>query len=153
MMCWKEIHYTLTNMSINRENQLNSVVSTIEKALQTQEIVLRTFLDIESAFDRTLIETITSALFRHGIPPLFERWITSMQSSRCIISNLMGEAMQVANVRGCPQGGVLSPLLWNLTIDELLWDLNEAAYYSIGFADDIAIIIRDKFPSTVSEVV
>ena len=60
--------------------------------------------------------------------------------------------MQVASVRGCPQGGVLSPLLWNLTMDELLWDLNEAGYYSIGFADDIAIIIRGKFPSTVSEV-
>jgi len=64
----------------------------------------------------------------------------------------MGETMQVASVRGCPQGGVLSPLLWNLTVDQLLWDLNEAVYYSIGFADDIAIIIRGKFPGTVSEV-
>jgi hypothetical protein len=36
-------------------------------------------------------------------------------------------------------------------VDELLWDLNEAGYYSIGIADDIAII-RGKFPSTVSEV-
>ena len=36
-------------------------------------------------------------------------------------------------------------------MDELLWDLNEAGYYSIGFADDIPII-RCKFPSTVSEV-
>ena len=60
--------------------------------------------------------------------------------------------MQVASVRGCPEGGVLSPLLWNLTVDELLWDLIEAGYYSIGFADDIGIIIRGKFPSTVSEV-
>ena len=60
--------------------------------------------------------------------------------------------MQVASVGGCPQGGVLSPLLWNLTVDELLWDLNEVGYYLIGFTDDTAIIIRDKFPSTVSEV-
>ena len=60
--------------------------------------------------------------------------------------------MQVASVRGCLQSGVLSPLLWNLTVDELLWDLNEAGHYSIGFAYDIAIIIRGKFPSTVSEV-
>ena len=43
--------------------------------------------------------------------------------------------MQVASVRNCPQGGVLLPLLWNLTMDELLWDLNEAGYYSIVFAD------------------
>ena len=37
-------------------------------------------------------------------------------------------------------------------LDVLLWDLNETGYYSIGFTDDIAIIIRGKFPSTVSEV-
>jgi hypothetical protein len=44
------------------------------------------------------------------------------------------------------------PLLWNLAVDELLRDLNDAGYYSIGFADDIAIIIRGRFLSTVSEV-
>ena len=60
--------------------------------------------------------------------------------------------MQVASVRGCQQGGVFSPLLCNLNVEEPLWDLNEAGYYSIRFADDIAIIIRGKFPSTVSEV-
>jgi hypothetical protein len=42
--------------------------------------------------------------------------------------------------------------MWDLTLNELLWDLNEAGYYSIGFAGDIAIVIRDKFPSSVSEV-
>jgi Reverse transcriptase (RNA-dependent DNA polymerase). len=65
-----------------------------------------------------------------------------MLSSRCIISSLIGETNQVASVWGCPQGGVLSPLLWNLTVDEILWGLNEAGYYSTGFADDIAIIFR-----------
>ena len=45
MMCWEEILYTLTNMPINRANQL--MVSTIEKALQTQEIALGVFLNIE----------------------------------------------------------------------------------------------------------
>ena len=33
-------------------------------------------------------------------------------------------------------------------MNKVLWDLNDAGYYSIGFADDIAIIIRD----IVSEV-
>ena len=40
-------------------------------------------------------------------------------------------------------------------MDELLWDLNEAGYFSIAFADDIAImiiIIRGKFSSTIFEV-
>ena len=66
-----------------------------------------------------------------------------------MLSSLMGKTMQVGSIRGCPQGGILSPLLWNLTLDELLWDLNEAGYYSIGFAEDIAIVIRGKFPSII----
>ena len=85
------------------------MVSTIEKALQTQEVVLGASLDIEGAFDITSNEAITSTLLRHGVLPLFERWISSMLSSRCIISSLMGETMQVASVRGSPHGGVLSP--------------------------------------------
>jgi Reverse transcriptase (RNA-dependent DNA polymerase). len=65
------------------------MVTTIEKALQTQEIAIGVFLDIEGAFDRTLIEAITSALLRHGVPPHFETWIASMPSNRCITSSLM----------------------------------------------------------------
>ena len=57
------------------------------------------FLDIEGAFDRTSTEAISSALLRHGVPPLFERWIASMLSSRCITSSLMGEIMQVESHR------------------------------------------------------
>ena len=37
-------------------------------------------------------------------------------------------------------------------MDELLWDLNEAGYYSIVFADDIGTNIRGKYPSTFSEI-
>ena len=135
------------------DTALNAVVSTTEKVLQTQEIAIGAFLDIEGAFNNTSIEAIISALLRHGVPPLFERWIASMLSNRCIISSFMWETMQVARVRGCPQGGNLLPLLWNLTKDKFLRDLNKAGYYySIGFADDIAIIIRGKFPRPVSEV-
>ena len=87
------------------------MVSTIEKVLQTQKITLGAFLDIEEAFDRTSIEAISSPLLRHGVLPLLVIWITSMLSSRCITSSLLGETLQVAIVRGCPQGGVLSPVV------------------------------------------
>jgi hypothetical protein len=46
---------------------------------------------------------------------------------------------------------VLSPLLWGLVVDDLLRELNDKGYYTIGYADDIAIQIQGKFPSTVSE--
>jgi hypothetical protein len=47
---------------------------------------------------------------------------------------------------------VLSPLLWSLVVDDLLWELNKKSYYTVGYADDIAILINGKFPQTMSEV-
>jgi hypothetical protein len=46
---------------------------------------------------------------------------------------------------------VLSPLLWRLVVDDLLQELNHEGYYTVRYADDIAILIQGKFPSTVSE--
>jgi hypothetical protein len=58
----------------------------------------------------------------------------------------------VSAARGCPQGGVLSPLLWSLVVDDLIWGLNNNGYYTVGYTDDIAIPINGKFPHMVSEV-
>jgi len=52
--------------------------------------------------------------------------------------------------RGCPQGGVLSPLLWCLVVDELLARLNGGGVYTQGYADDICLLAVGKFPNTVS---
>jgi hypothetical protein len=37
-------------------------------------------------------------------------------------------------------------------VDDLLWGLNNNGYYTVGYADDIAILINGKFTQTVSEV-
>jgi hypothetical protein len=51
----------------------------------------------------------------------------------------------------CDQGSVLAPLLWSLVVDELT-GLNGDVCYTLGDADDIAVLIRIKFPNTVSEL-
>jgi len=55
--------------------------------------------------------------------------------------------------RGCPQGGVLSPLLWYLVVNELLARLNEGGVYTQGYADDICLLAVWKFPNTVSGLI
>jgi len=55
--------------------------------------------------------------------------------------------------RGCPQGGVLSPLLWSLVVDELLWNLNDASLYAQAYPEDIVIFCngtRDRLPVAVA---
>ena len=42
---------------------------------------------------------------------------------------------------GCPQGGVLSSLLWSLVVDELLHLLTDQGCHPIRYADDILVIV------------
>jgi hypothetical protein len=128
------------------------VVTRIESATEHKEIALAAFLDIEGAFDRTSFKVIMQAAERHGIESTICRWICSMLESRNIVTTLSRETLKASMARGCPQGGVLSPLLWSLVVDELIWELNDSGYYTVGYADDIAILINGKFPQTVSEV-
>jgi hypothetical protein len=46
---------------------------------------------------------------------------------------------------GCPQGGVLSPLLWNMDINSLLGRLNNESLWAQGFADHIANCLQIRF--------
>jgi hypothetical protein len=39
-----------------------------------------------------------------------------------------------------------------MVVDELIGGLNGSGYYTLGYADDIAILIRRKFPNTLSEL-
>jgi hypothetical protein len=57
--------------------------------------------------------------------------------------------MSVVVSRGCPQGGVLSPLLWCLVVDELLARLCGGGVYAQRYADNICLLAVGKFPNTV----
>jgi len=64
------------------------------------------------------------------------------------VASLGGFSRSIAVFRGCPQGGVLSPLLWCLVVDGLLARLNEGGVYAQGYADDICLLAVGKFPNT-----
>ena len=75
-----------------------------------------------------------------------------MLGGRKIKPTLAGEALEGSVARGCPEEGVLLPLLWSLVVDELLRKLNENGCYTVGHADDIVTIIHGKFLNTTSEL-
>jgi hypothetical protein len=134
------------------ETALHSVVTRIENAIHYKEIALGAFLDIEGAFSRTSFNTIIQAAGRHGIEPALCRSICTILERRNISAILSGQTRTVSATRGCPQGEVLSPLLWSLVVDDLIWGVNNDGYYTVGYANDIAFPINGKFPHTVSEV-
>jgi Reverse transcriptase (RNA-dependent DNA polymerase) len=73
-----------------------------------------------------------------------------MLESRIVTAQLGQDQITIKTTRGCPQGGVLSPLLWSLVIDELLTELTEQGYDAIEFADDLVIMIRGNDDSILS---
>jgi hypothetical protein len=63
-----------------------------------------------------------------------------MFESRIVHTSLMGNSLTAKVVGGCPQGGVLSPLLWNLAVDRLLVAASDLGFSTFGYAADIVII-------------
>jgi hypothetical protein len=67
-----------------------------------------------------------------------------MLESRNIITTLTGKTLRASIAKGCPKGGVISPLLQSPVVDKLLWKLNDNDYHSVGYADDIAVLIMES---------
>ena len=45
---------------------------------------------------------------------------------------------------GCPQGGVLSTILWNVAFDDLLGLFKHGNIICVGYADDGCLVISSK---------
>ncbi|XP_048004470.1 uncharacterized protein LOC125240570 isoform X2 [Leguminivora glycinivorella] len=159
-LCDKELKETaLKNIQIHpnqhaysqgksTDSALHAVVSNIENALTMKNSCLGTFIDIEGAFDKTNFSSIQQALQRHETNPLLIEWIMNMLRQRRIKLS-ENQDHQALVMRGCPQGGVLSPLLWNLVVNDLITKLNEKHFITIGYADDLVILISGLVISTL----
>ena len=67
--------------------------------------------------------------------------------------SLMGSSLTARVAGGCPQGGVLSPLLWNLVVDRLLAVTNDLGFSTFGYVEDIVITVQGKYVHTVREII
>ncbi|VEN55699.1 unnamed protein product [Callosobruchus maculatus] len=88
---------------------------------------------------------------RIGLEDAICRWIDCMLKGRLVYTTIMEETMMARVTRGFPQGGVISPLLWNLVVDELISLLDNDGHRTLGYADDLVILERGKFNSTVRD--
>ena len=131
---------------------LHNVVHNIENAFSCKQSCLGAFLDIEGAFDNASFTSIVNAAQLHGVPLIICNWINSMLSNRHLNSSLRQADIKKISTRGCPQGGVLSPLLWNLVADGLLEKLNDRGIPTYGFADDYLLLIKGICISTLFDI-
>jgi hypothetical protein len=116
------------------------------------EIAHRVFLDNEGAFDSTSFGVIIKAAEQHGLGCTIFWLVSSMLGSRKITVTLAGHTLEGSVTNSCWQRCILWPLLCSLVVDELIRGLNENGCYKLRYTDDIAILISEKFPNTISEL-
>jgi len=134
------------------EAALHSVVQKLEKAVFNKQLALALFLDIEGAFSNVSLAAIRFALFNAGIEIHLVTWIMAMLKSQRVTADLGNYSITVRLTRGTPQGGVLSPLLFNLVMSELLEKLgNVPGIYAQAYADDVLLLSSGIDSFTISE--
>ena len=138
---------------VSTDAALHQVTARIERSLKSGEFALCAFLDIKGAFSDAPFRTLIRGLGRNDVDVDCVRFISHMLTTRTVEASVSGTTLSRLVERGCPQGGVLSPLLWNLVVDEILVILSNRMpqIYSQGYADDLVCLGRGKVLSIVSE--
>lgn len=97
-------------------------------------------LDLESFFDRVHHDRL---LARLGLRVKDRRLIVLIR--RMLKANVvLPDGVVVSTEEGAPQGGPLSPLLSNIVLDELDWELARRGHRFVRYADDANIYVRSE---------
>jgi group II intron reverse transcriptase/maturase len=96
-------------------------------------------LDLEAFFDRVNHDRLMSTLKRHVPDVALLRLINRYLKAGVRV----GEVTQ-ATTMGVPQGGPLSPVLSNVVLDELDWELERRGHHFARYADDCNIVVRSE---------
>ena len=137
---------------VSTEAALHQMVARMERTLKSGQYGVVTVLDVEGAFSRATFNSIMNGLIRNGVDNMTTKWVHSMLIGRSVTASIQEVSRDRGVERGCPQGGVLSPLLWNLVVDEILNELKIKLpqVYSQGFADDLSLYATGIDPQTVT---
>lgn len=97
-------------------------------------------LDLERFFDRVNHQRLMSRLAQR----VGDRRVLALIGQMLKACVVMPDGVRVATEEGVPQGGPLSPLLSNVVLDELDWELERRGHRFVRYADDCNIYVRSE---------
>ena len=105
------------------------------------------FLDVEGAFDKVWVNGLLSKIFRMGLPNFLICIITGFLL-KCSLRVKVGDhySNYVQMKAGTPQGAVLSPVLFNIFVDDIASIIKDSNVQLAQYADDIALWVADDCP-------
>jgi RNA-directed DNA polymerase len=113
----------------------------IKRALLLHRAGLRVVLDadIKSFFDNlsqsVIMKAVAAEVADGNILRLVQKFLRS---------GVMEDGVFKPTTVGTPQGGVISPLLANIVLNHLDWQLHQHGYQFVRYADDFVVICRSK---------
>jgi len=97
-------------------------------------------LDLKDFFNRVNRQRLMGRLAQRVADKPLLKLIGKMLKAKVV----MPHGVVVSTDEGVPQGGPLSPLLSNIVLDELDWELDERGYRFVRYADDSNIYVRSE---------
>lgn len=96
-------------------------------------------LDLKTFFDVVNHDRLLARLKQRTHDTLVLRLI-----NRYLKAGVLEQGKKVKTIQGVPQGGPLSPLLANIVLDELDWELTRRGHKFARYADDLQIYVCSK---------
>jgi len=114
-----------------------AIARVLELHRQGYKVVLDA--DIAGFFDniphRVIMEAVAAEVADGNILDLVEGFLTA---------GVMEDGVFKPTTIGTPQGGVISPLLANIVLNHLDWQLHEAGYHFARYADDFVVVCQTE---------
>ena len=132
------------------EDALYDLVSHLRDGLKKKLLNLVISLDIEGAFDAAWWPAIKCQLARKGCPQNTRKLVDNYLTNRKVTIRYADHQHTKVTNKGCVQGSISGPTLWNLLLDPLLDDIEAQGVYCQAFADDIVLVISADSGTQIS---
>ncbi len=142
---------TYSNGGLGTETALSSLADLVESAFYRGKKSLVVSLDCSGAFDRIKFSSAKKALDAAGAPTMIAGLYNKVLTGRLVSADLQGAHNTIIPTMGSPQGGILSPLVWNLVMNSLLSIFPREGVKAIGYTDVILIVNGDD-PITMASL-
>ncbi len=128
---------------------LSLMVNELEQRVQNNQYMLAIFLDIAGAFNNLKLESCIRVMQCKGIPPKVVMWYSHYLHHCMIETEVKGLKRYRCQKKGTPQGGILSPLAWNLAFDEILDTYDRGPVKAKVFVDNAPLVITGPALNTL----
>jgi RNA-directed DNA polymerase len=97
-------------------------------------------IDLSKFFDRVHHQRLLNRLAQRVADGRILKLVHRMLKAKVVLP----DGTQITTEEGAPQGGPLSPILSNIVLDELDWELARRGLRFVRYADDFSVFVRSE---------